>query len=363
LRNTTQDRYAYRVGRFDLLIPSLEFELTNLLVKEINFMRRLETLKEDLIRRYDYTNYAAFRTIDRDNDGFIDSVNLKNFAKHHYVYLSDREVLTLIRRIDTDGDARIGYSEFSDFMKPAYPVARALDVSYELRARSMSENKRSSLMVSNFGSSPLRASNYTASRGYSPMKRTVQFDEVTPTKKTNLNDSRYGLSNQRTAEKSTYGSPLTKSTYKSPLVEEVENETIRALREQITLEKELENAKVRLAMQPDFNLYDAFKIFDTLGLGYVTLNDLKLGLSEIGVYATYDELDLFIKRYDNNKDGRLRFNEFTNAFLPLDPYPASLLNRRSSNYTRTTYPRDGCFMADTRFEFKSTWKTHFRVEN
>ena len=44
------------------------------------------------------------------------------------------------------------------------------------------------------------------------------------------------------------------------------------------LEKEIENAKINLAMRPDFNLFDAFKIFDQYNIGYFTHSDLKLSL-------------------------------------------------------------------------------------
>lgn len=40
-------------------------------------MRRLDDLKDSLARRYDYGTYAAFRTIDRFNEGYIDVNNLK----------------------------------------------------------------------------------------------------------------------------------------------------------------------------------------------------------------------------------------------------------------------------------------------
>lgn len=37
-----------------------------------------------------------------------------------------------------------------------------------------------------------------------------------------------------------------------------EEELVRAFKEQISLEKELEDGKIRLAQFPDFNLMDAF---------------------------------------------------------------------------------------------------------
>jgi Ca2+-binding EF-hand superfamily protein len=80
-------------------------------------MRRLETLKGDLEVRYDYSVYAAFRLVDRYNDGYITLDNLKSFFRAHYLYCTDRELLSVIRRMDTDGDAKVGYSEFSDYMR------------------------------------------------------------------------------------------------------------------------------------------------------------------------------------------------------------------------------------------------------
>ena len=55
-------------------------------------------------------------------------------------------------------------------------------------------------------------------------------------------------------------------------------------------------------MRSDFNLYDAFRMVDLNANGYVTMDELKKGLSDLGVYASYDELELFIKRYDKNRD-------------------------------------------------------------
>jgi hypothetical protein len=113
----------------------------------------------------------------------------------------------------------------------------------------------------------------------------------------------------------------------------------------------------------DFNLFDAFRIFDTNSQGYVTLSDLKIGLGEIGIFATYEELELFFARYDKDRDGRLRFTEFSDAFVPLDFYAASKVNNRGSNNLRPYPTRDSSFEASTRFDFKNLWRTHFKVEN
>jgi hypothetical protein len=43
------------------------------------------------------------------------------------------------------------------------------------------------------------------------------------------------------------------------------------LKDNIFLERELESAKIEAALKPDFNLLDAFKIFDTRGTGNISV--------------------------------------------------------------------------------------------
>ena len=91
----------------------------------------------------------------------------------------------------------------------------------------------------------------------------------------------------------------------------------------------LEASKLTLAGHADFNLFDCFRIFDVLGRGALTMAELANGLvNQLGIVPNQDELELFFMRYDKDKDGRLRFSEFADAFVPLDPHHANILNAR-----------------------------------
>lgn len=142
-----------------------------------------------------------------------------------------------------------------------------------------------------------------------------------------------------------------------------EDELVHNLKDMIRIENDVEGDKVRLATKPDFNLTDAFKIFDQRGLGVVDSFDLRSGLNAIGLYPTQDELDLFIARYDTSGDRRITSREFDAAFLALDGYYSSMVSRRPSNYRYPLYRRDDCFGYPTAEEFRSVWRTHFRAEN
>ncbi len=89
-----------------------------------------------------------------------------------------------------------------------------------------------------------------------------------------------------------------------------EDELVTSLRDFISLERELESNKTSLALKSDFNLTDAFKIFDRDYRGSITVADLRDGLSAIGVFPTSEEVELFVTRYDESKDRRLSIREF-----------------------------------------------------
>jgi hypothetical protein len=116
LRHLALNRAPFRVSRWEKLPSDMEYQLNSLMFNEIRFLRKLQDLRQDLALSYDFTTYAAFRTVDRYNYGVIDGESLKTFYKINGKYLSDKESIAIVRRIDTDGDSKIGYSEFSDFI-------------------------------------------------------------------------------------------------------------------------------------------------------------------------------------------------------------------------------------------------------
>ena len=65
-----------------------------------------------------------------------------------------------------------------------------------------------------------------------------------------------------------------------------EDDLVNVLRETIGFEKELEAAKIQLILKSDFNVHDAFAIFDITRNQRITPSELIEGLQAIGVYPT-----------------------------------------------------------------------------
>jgi Ca2+-binding EF-hand superfamily protein len=70
---------------------------------------RVETLIRELERCPDYSPAACYRTLDPLEEGKISATSLIEFFRKFGNYLSEPEVFAIIRRIDTDGDAKISY--------------------------------------------------------------------------------------------------------------------------------------------------------------------------------------------------------------------------------------------------------------
>lgn len=75
-------------------------------------------------KQFDYSK--AFHSIDDWNYGFIDKKNLKSFLKKHGYIASNEDVISIIRRMDLDADARLSKGEFIEGIKPEEPYSKMM---------------------------------------------------------------------------------------------------------------------------------------------------------------------------------------------------------------------------------------------
>jgi Ca2+-binding EF-hand superfamily protein len=81
--------------------------LTSLIEKEVELIRHVKTLKRDIMSRADFSVESAYRSIDRYNVRTIDSVSLSAFLRNNGFNPNELELLAIIRRLDTEGNATI----------------------------------------------------------------------------------------------------------------------------------------------------------------------------------------------------------------------------------------------------------------
>jgi hypothetical protein len=69
-----------------------------------------------------------------------------------------------------------------------------------------------------------------------------------------------------------------------------------------------------------------------------------------------------MNRYDKDRDGRLKYSEFCDSFLPLDPFHAKLLAKKAPLNVREAPRRDLLYYPETRELLIACWRMHFEHE-
>ena len=307
-------------GPYSRISLDVEFLLARLFEKELNFQRRLELGKKDLALRHDFSIVSAFSTLDYPSTSLLSRDKLSDFLRRNGKIAFEEDIDAVLRRVDVDGDERLSFSEFSDFLRPQEPVF-------------LSSPRRSPTRTS-----PVRHSSPLRRNGNSPSRTSSSFLQP---------------------EASLRSSSFTRS---SPLSISEEAELVHIFFQQINLERDLNAAKKDVALCSDFNLLDAFQMFDVNDIGYVGEFDLEDTLVELGIRPTREELILLFKHYSSLNNRRLTYSEFSKLFTPKElEYSRILSNRTAFNVSRAERRR--VFSADTSYKVTKVLRLHLDSEN
>jgi Ca2+-binding EF-hand superfamily protein len=116
--NYLRDSAMTRCVRKCCTLPSdQEYALLQLVERELDLQRNIDSQKRVLGYGCDYTAVAAFDSIDTCRSGRIHLGNLRCFLERNGYYALESDCVPMIRRIDTDGDLEITFSEWCAFMQ------------------------------------------------------------------------------------------------------------------------------------------------------------------------------------------------------------------------------------------------------
>ena len=74
--------------------------------------------------------------------------------------------------------------------------------------------------------------------------------------------------------------------------------------------------RIRLLQNPSFDIIEAFRIFDIDQCGYVSRSRVEdTFLNELGIILSRNEIELFMRRYDQDSDGLIRFSDFYEVLI------------------------------------------------
>lgn len=135
------------------------------------------------------------------------------------------------------------------------------------------------------------------------------------------------------------------------------------IKEMMTSEMKIEQSKIGLALRADFNVEDAFRIFEVNGRGYITESDLKYGLSQLDVFASQSDLKLLMRRVDLHKTGTITYGTFFDLVTPFDRDYRAMIEKRSQSCYSSPYNKADVFLLGTKITLQNLLKVIIGLEN
>jgi Ca2+-binding EF-hand superfamily protein len=337
LRTIATQRDSYYVADHEILPYEVELGLAKIFDKEVNLSRKVELLKEDLVSRYDFNLRAAYEAVAECNLGRCDFDAIYSFLSKNGIPVIEKDVLAILRRVDTDRDARCTYSEFCEAVLPADAYYRRLGenaapVRPTLRTATPSRARSPRVTNSDYYDYLTESAKKSSLRRSLSVRRSASPTRVEASPKRTLATSTYMTPTRRSVASPSRGRSPSRFEVGSPMKGNEEDHLARALTEQVDHDKELEQAKNKLALQEDFNLFDAFRCFDLTEKGYITRLEFKQGMNDIDIFPSTNEMYLIMKKHNKDDDGLLKYAEFCELLKPKDLSYARILTDRRPTY-------------------------------
>jgi len=128
------------------------------------------------------------------------------------------------------------------------------------------------------------------------------------------------------------------------------------LKKLMQVESQIEDAKINLGKNPDFNCEDAFRLFESNEKGYLDKNDIKNGLNSLGVNPSEQELNILMRRFDLQKNKFINYADFFDMVVPFEKNLRQEVENRQPKSPNN-------FSEKTRNDLKSLFELIIQSEN
>jgi Ca2+-binding EF-hand superfamily protein len=261
----------------------------------------------------------------------------------------ESDLRALFKVLDIDKDTQISLEEFKRFFSlPNIPnIGKNI---YKSPKRGVYESPKRSPQKIDITSSPRGRTNLNYESTSSPRRYPQSPNRRTsPMKSSNSNLENFPSVSPNRTKSSSYLS----------LEEENFNAYLKALFE---IENEIERNKIELVLRSDFNIEDAFRIFELDGRGYLSDMDIKFGLNSLDILASSEEIQLLLMRYDLRGEGVLTYANFFEMMCPYDKEYRKLLEKRQpSNYV-PKYNKADVFLSSTKILLQNLFNVIIKAE-
>lgn len=307
---------------------NIEYSLRKLLEKELELSQHILTLLNELKSRCDFNVHDVYHLLKCWNG--ITNESIKSFFNKNAINYLPNDVKSIMKRLDINKDGRIDISELHAFLgfpkcRRCCPCATGCECKcYSCCCCCNSCSLSHYIIVDN---------NTTTYKTYSPVKKSESLfisNNNTSTKYATISNTINNVNNASALLYQTIATP-DRNTSLLQHTQEQTTQFIEYLRVLMDAEANIEKLKIELALHVDFNVDDAFRIFEINERGYITENDLREGLTVLEVHPSCSDVRYLMQRFDLTKKGVINYNEFVDMVIPYDKQYRTMVEQRTPN--------------------------------
>ena len=342
----------------------IEYATCRIIEKEINFIRHLDSLIDELKTRKDFSICNMFCILNDNNE--ISYFSLKNLFNKHNINFNDDDINRILNKFDINKDNHVTFDDFQKIFgfDDCYTccnynksINNNNDANYQ---NYIKENYRN--INDNTNKNIYTYSNYSSKYNTNNNNLTYSYTDNVIEEQKNQNE----IFNKRIISDNVNINQIPKNDYLSNLnnnninnlnnikleynkSQDLKNKNFEKIVQFLELlmdsELEIEKAKIELSLRADFNIKEAYKFFDSKHFDCLTLNDLKKGLTKLQLYVTDSDIQLLIKKYDLNNKGFIGYDDFFNMLVPYEREYRDIMEKKLPISNNCKF-NEGFFLTD-----------------
>ena len=344
---------------------SLEFLVCRILEKELNLVREINDIKNELNKHKDFSVYDMFQII-KTNTSSISTEAIGLFLIANNFQLNDNELKIIVKKLDIDKNGYVTIEDLEMFfgnkeryfgddstLLPKKQILQTEEISINSNYKSLKNGQTNFSNNKNDNNSHINIEQISpnlAMRSY-PERQSEIGKPFYPYKEN-------PFSNTNPCPKSNPFLNITNLPHYSNI--ELITSYLKLL---MDIELKIENLKIELAIRADFNIEDAFRLFEHTNPNFITEPDLKKGLNILRIYPKSEEILLLMNKYSLSGQNVLNFSDLFDMLTPFTrEYRSEIEHRKASPYS-TKFNKDNIFLTTTKICIVNLFKFIIDAEN
>ena len=252
-----------------------------------------------------------------DKNGLISSEDIEVFLMKRKIKICNEEIMTFVALYDEDLDGELNWNEYLFMILPS-----PQNYNYDLEELKMLEYKYKEYYtdVKQQEYTPQAQTNQQHQNQCQYQQQHLQHSMIYSEPSTSQIHQQQQLSNSYVQAPSQSKFPM--QTYDVDI-----SSLTNILYQIIDFETQLENIRLKLASDPNFNLSSLFALFDHYNNSYISFMDFSETLESFDIISK--NTILLFSYYDITNTGRLTQDNFNAMFLPSNKEGMNIYNKQS----------------------------------